>query len=71
MRFAKLKALYAKPEVKASVLTFTIFAVIILFGVLAYNFPIATISVLSCVIVFLMVSLVWIVTYESIKQKLS
>lgn len=71
MRFAKLKALYAKPEMKASLVTFTIFAGIILLGVLAYNFPIGTISVLACVVLFLIVSLVWIVTYETIKQHLS
>lgn len=70
MRFAKLKALYTKPEMKASLLTFSIFAVIIIFVVLAYNFPIGTIAVMVCTILFLMVSLVWIAIYDTIKKSL-
>lgn len=70
MRFAKLKALYAKPEMKASLLTFSIFVGIFLFVVFAYNFPIATIVVLACIAISLMVSLIWLVIYEAIKQKM-
>jgi hypothetical protein len=70
MRLAKLKDLYAKPKVKASAITFAIFANIILLCVLAYNYPLGMVVVMACIVVLLMVILVWFAIYDTVKRSL-